>query len=164
MISTTLVLVTFWLLFGTVPSHILWLWAGIQLILAIIRTFLVRKLVATDTNKQQFRTIKFYYTLIMLLIGLSWGSASILASLYSSEVTLVVLALIIAGLTAGAISTLTPVFSGFTTLFLGSSLLLFIAMVISPYDVLVTISPILLLYTVIVFSSGHKLYNSYLVR
>jgi signal transduction histidine kinase len=161
-ITTVLVLVTFWLLFNTVPSYILWLWAGIQFILAVVRFFLVRKLVATGTNKQQFRTTKVYYTVIMLLIGLSWGSASILASLYSSEITLITLALIIAGITAGAVSTLTPVFSGFTSIFLGSTLLLFIAMVISPYDVLVTISPIILLYTGIVFSSGYKLYNSLL--
>jgi hypothetical protein len=72
-ITTALVLVTFWLLFNTVPSYILWLWAGIQFILAVVRFFLVRKLVATGTNKQQFRTTKVYYTVIMLLIGSRCG-------------------------------------------------------------------------------------------
>jgi len=159
-VSTTLVLVTAWVLFSTVPSHILWAWAGIQIILAVGRIVVVRKLIANNTNRQQFRTVKMYYTAIMLFIGLSWGAAAILASLYSSEVTLITLALILAGLTAGSVSTMTPVFSGFAAFFFGATLPLFVAMFISPYDDLVSMSPIVMLYTVIVFSSGHKLYSS----
>ncbi|MBL4638686.1 MAG: hypothetical protein JKY76_04925, partial [Proteobacteria bacterium] len=146
-ISTSIVLLAAWVLFSTVPTYILLGWASIQMILAVGRIVVVRKLIASNTNKQQFRTLKLYYTAIMLFIGLSWGAATILASLYSSEVTLITLLLIIAGLTASAVSTMTPVFSGFATFFLGATLLAFIAMFISPYEDLFSMSPFVLLYT-----------------
>lgn len=161
-ISLTLVCVTAWVLWSTVSNQILWIWIGIHIGLAVVRIVIVQRLVSPGLKQQKFLHLKLVYTLIMFLTGLSWGGASILASLYSPEITLVVLALIIAGLTAGAVSTLTSVFSGFSTFFLGSTLPLFVAMFISPYDVLVTMSPIVLLYTVMVFSAGYKLYSSLL--
>lgn len=161
-ISLTLVLVTAWLLWSTVPNNILWIWIGIQIGLAVVRIVTVQRLTVYAHKQQKFLHLKLFYTLIMFLIGLSWGGASILASLYSPEITLVVLALIIAGLTAGAVSTMSSVFSGFSSFFLGSTLPLFVAMFISPYETLVTMSPIVLLYTVIVFSSGYKFYSSQL--
>jgi len=159
-ISVTLVVVTVWVLSNSVPHDFLWVWASLQLVLAATRVYIVKQLVVSETTQQKFITLKLYYTALMLVIGIIWGGASLLASIYSPEIILVTIALIIAGLGGGAVSTLTPVFSGFTTFFFGSALTLFIAMFFSPYEVMVIMSPLVLIYTMIVFSSGYKLYSS----
>ena len=159
-ISIVLVALTVWVLSNSVPHHFLWGWASLQLTLAVARVHIVNLLARTDATQQSFVAFKLYYTALMLVIGVTWGGASVLASIYSPEITLVTIALIIAGLGGGAVSTLTPVFSGFVTFFFGSALTLSIAMFFSPYEVMVVMSPVVLLYTMIVFSSGYKLYNS----
>jgi signal transduction histidine kinase len=161
-ISLTLVLVTIWVLYGSVASQLLIIWAVIQFILAAFRAYFVRKLTLPELSETQFLTVKLFYSVTMLLIGLMWGGASIIAVLQASNITFVIVMLILTGVTAGTVSTTTPVYSGFAGIFFGTTVPFFIAMLISKYSVLVSISPIVLIYIVVVSSSGKKLYLSLL--
>jgi signal transduction histidine kinase len=161
-ISFLLICVTSWVLYTTVAIHLLITWATLQVILTALRIYFVRKLTSSTLPETQFIHTKLSYTIIMLLLGLTWGAASILASMFSAEITLLVVVLIITGITAGAVSTVSPVFSGFAALFFGATIPLFIAMYISKYSVLTLMSPIVLIYIIIVSSSGKKLYLSLL--
>jgi len=68
--------------------------------------------------------------------------------------------LFIAGLATGAVSSLTPVLSGFIAYFMGSLIPTVIVSASSSHDLLVSISPVILLYMAFVFSSGKQLHNS----
>jgi signal transduction histidine kinase len=162
LISLLLVFVTTWVLYSTVATQLLIIWASIQIILTALRIYFVQKLTSTKLSEKQFIKIKLVYTVIMLLLGLMWGTACIFASMFATEITMLVVVLIITGITAGAVSTISPVFSGFAALLLGATIPLFIAMTISKYSVLVIMSPIALIYIIIVYSSGKKLYLSLL--
>jgi len=162
LLSVTLIFVTIWVLSSTVATQLLIIWASIQVILTALRIYFVQKLTSTNLSEKQFIKTKLIYTLIMLLLGLMWGTVCILASIFSTEITMLVTVLIVTGITAGAVSTITPVFSGFASFFFGSTLPLFVAMFISKYSVLTSMSPIVILYIIIVSSSGKKLYLSLL--
>ena len=159
-ISLMLVLVTCWVLFGTVADQVLMIWAATQVTLTTFRIYIVRKLTGGGLSKKQFFSTKLLYTMAMLLLGLMWGATSIVASLYASDIILVVIVLILTGLTAGAVATASPVFSGFAGLFFGATVLTFIAMLTSNYDVMRTMSPIVLVYIFMVSSSAKKYYLS----
>jgi len=162
LLSLLLIFVTMWVLYSTVAIKLLIIWASVQIILTAFRVYFVQKLTSSKLSEKQFITIKLIYTLVMLLLGLMWGAACILASIFSPEITMLIVVLILTGITAGAVSTATPVFSGFAALFFGATIPLFVAMYISKYSVLSSMSPIVILYIIIVSSSGKKLYLSLL--
>jgi len=161
-INLMLIFVTTWMLYTTVATQLLIIWASIQIVLTALRIYFVQKLTANKLSEMQFIRIKLFYTITMLLIGLTWGTACLFASMFSTETTMLVVVLIVAGISAGAVSTTSPVFTGFAGLFFGAAIPLFIAMLMSKNSIMVSMAPLVLIYIIIVFSSGKKLYLSLL--
>lgn len=162
LLSLMLVFVTIWVLYSTVAAQLLIIWASIQIILTALRIYYVQKLTSTKLSEKQFITTKLTYTVVMLLLGLTWGTACILASMFSTEITMLIVVLIVAGISAGAVSTTSSVFAGFAGLFFGAATPLFFAMLMSKNSVMASMSPIVLIYIIVVSSSGKKLYLSLL--
>jgi len=161
-LTVVVVIVSFWVLLPTVPVLILSLWASSQLGFALLRIQYVKKMATPKLSSQQFLNIKQIYSLIMLFVGLLWGCISILALAYADEMTLVFSVLIIAGVTAGSVATLTTVFSGYAAFFLGSTIPMLFTLLSSGNTTILAITPMAFIYIVIVYLSGQKLYLSLL--
>jgi len=149
-----------WILLDSVPRHILAIWMITHIVLALFRILIVNRLYSLRLTQEKALSVKRWYTVVLLAIGLSWGATVLLASIYSIAVIQILMVMLIAGLTAGSVSTLTLVFSGFSAYFIGSLSLTFISMLMSSDSLLNTISPVVLMYMFIVFSSGKKLHDS----
>lgn len=155
-----LALISMGLLADTVPMLILYAWFFVQIVLTLLRLYAVKHLEPSD-NALPSRNIKIrIYSITLMLIGLGWGVLSIIAALYSSPQEQLILALIITGLTAGSVATMTPIFSGFKGYFYAAVLPVFIAFIISSSEFLRNISPVVLLYVYVVYSAGKRLHES----
>lgn len=153
-------LITVWLLSETVPQGLLLVWFITHVFLALLRLVTARRLDPDELNNKVWQLRKLVYILAMLAIGLHWGMTSILALIYSPVVIQTIMAFLLTGLTAGAISTLTPIFSGFLAYFFGTLTPLLFATAMSPSDDLTSITPIIVLYVAIVYSAAKKMHVS----
>ncbi len=108
--NITIALVAVILLWESITEYLLFMWLFIHIILSILRILTVNRLFLAISQSQQYKSIKLWYMLIMMLTGLNWGAVAIMAALYSSVTTQLLITLLITGLISGSISTLTPVF------------------------------------------------------
>ncbi len=153
-------LITVWLLSGTVPQSLLVLWFVTHVLLAMLRLVTGRRLNPDEQSNKVWQLRKLAYILAMTAIGLHWGMTSVMAVIYSPVITQTVMAFLLTGLTAGAISTLTPIFSGFLAYFFGVLIPLFFATAMSSSDELNSVTPIIVLYAAIVYSAAKKMHIS----
>jgi signal transduction histidine kinase len=153
-------LITVWLLSDTVPQNILLVWLVTHILLAMLRLITARRLNPDELSNKVWQSRKLAYILAMTAIGLHWGMTSILAVIYSPPIIQTIMAFLLTGLTAGAISTLTPIFSGFLAYFFGTLTPLFFATAMSSSDELTSITPIIVLYVAIVYSAAKKMHVS----
>ncbi len=152
-----LAVVTVWLLWDELSLTSLLFWSASHIILAVLRVKAVDRLVPVEKSLLSWQKRKIIYTLLVTMTGLLWGGISILAALYGSAIDQLVIILIVTGLTAGSLATLIPVFSGFAGYFLGVITLLIISFLISPSNIVSTVTPIIILYGVVVYLGGRRL-------
>jgi len=149
-----------WLLSGTVPQSLLVLWFVTHILLAMLRLVTARRLDPDEQSNKVWQVRKLAYILAMTAIGLHWGMTSVMAVIYSPIIIQTIMTILLTGLTAGAISTLTPIFAGFLAYFFGVLTPLFFATAISSSDDLTSITPIIVLYAGIVYSAAKKMHIS----
>lgn len=153
-------LITVWLLSDSVPQSLLILWFVTHILLAMLRLVTAHRLNPDEQSSKVWQLRKLVYIIAMTAIGLHWGMTSVLAVIYSPVITQTVMAFLLTGLTAGAISTLTPIFSGFLAYFFGALIPLFFATAMSSSQALTSVTPMILLYAGIVYSAAKKMHIS----
>lgn len=159
--NIVLALMSVWLLHTDTPTIVLLSWLLLNLSLSAIRVVIVRRL-QPDLDTPSIRTDILIYILTIFALGLSWGTLSIIASLYSAPIEHLFITIIIAGISAGAIATISPIFTAFKGYFTLAVFPVFISFLLSPHPFIQHASPVVLFYIFIIYSSGKLLYQTLL--
>jgi signal transduction histidine kinase len=148
-----------WLLFNRLPLSVLIGWFVAISLLNLARMYVVQKLTPAFSRAKQ-QGLLAAYTLIMIVIGITWGSLSLLAIHFAPPIEHLLVTIVLAGLTAGSIATVSPLFKAFVGFFACAAFLVFISFSLSPDPLLNQTSPIFLLYAYIVFSGGKQIHQN----
>ncbi len=153
-------LMIFWVLEGKVPKPQLLLWASAQALLLTTRVYFARVFNQLNTENEAWTKALALHTWAMLLIGLCWGMASVLAALHGTLVDQVVVLAILLGMLSAAITTVGYVLSSFTALLGGTMLLQIISLLLQPGDKQLILSFITSIYCIVVYRSASILATS----
>ncbi len=146
-------LIYVWFLYGYIPSSILIPWTVIQLLYPIIRLYVAKYYKDIELTKELKKRFQFQHILMTLSAGVMWGTGSILCVIYApSPYEYMVLTLIV-GLSAGSLTTLSPLYPVYLAFNLPVLLLLMVSFLIYGDSLHYAIAFMIFIYTVIVPST-----------
>jgi len=146
-----------------VPSVLLLMWLFTQIILFFIRIVLAKKGLKSlkSSDDDSVRTLLKYYLLIILFNAVLLAMAVLMAMIYASESQVFEIAGVLAGLIAGSMATLSPVFHA-VFIFIAASLItvVFSAVFVDYNSNYYLLSVLSTLYMAVVIPSSFNIYST----
>ncbi len=155
------VLIYVWFLQTYIPSSFLLPWTIIQLSYPFFRLYLATRYKDVELTEEIKLKFQCQHMLLTLLSGVLWGMGSILCVLYApTPYEYMVLALII-GLSAGSLSTLSPLYKVYLAFNLPALLLLILSFLLYSDTLHSAIAFMTLIYMIIVPSASWDVHKSF---
>lgn len=144
-----------------VPLLYLLSWAGFHIIILMARLVLKNHLGKYLDNGSDSQIQKSLYSnvLIVALGGVSWGIITIIVALYASVTTQFLLIVLLVGLTAGAMSTISPVYHAYIYFLIPTLGTQAMVSFWGHTDVDLLFGIIIVVYSVVVTSAGNSVYT-----
>ena len=142
-----------------IPTDIMILWGIYNLLVSLFRVVITKTLKTYATDVLIANKLVNLITLSIALNGTIWGVASILTFLYSPAENLSFIAILIIGIMAGAMASVSPIFKAYVVYVIFAFIPLSIVLFLSDTDTLIATGVLSVLLGIFVFVGGIKHYK-----
>ncbi len=142
-----------WFLYDYIPSSILLPWTVLQLFYPILRLYIANYYMKVTLTQEVKKRFQYLHMLMALSAGIMWGAGSILCVIYAPSPYEYMVLILIVGLSAGSLITLSPLYPVYLAFNLPVLSLLLISFLIYADTLHYAIAFMIFIYIVIVPSA-----------
>ena len=139
-----------------IPTSILILWGIYNVAVSVFRYILTQQFENYQTDTLMANRFVNYITLSTMLNGIIWGSTAVLTYMYAPNEYLSLMAIIILGIMAGGMATVSPLFQAYVVYMIFAVTPLTVVLFLSEGDTLFATGILSILLGVFVFVGGMK--------